>query len=141
MSTGRTWWGSARTSRRAWRSFATIRSPPPWDLAFPLYEAGISKSDVLSFWATQPFDLHLREWEGNCDLCFLKGAAKRRRIMRDTPDLAAKWIEDEALIGATFNKNAPSYAALFRQVQRQPELEFGPPACDVDDLGDCFCTD
>lgn len=66
-----------------------------WDVELPLASAGITKADVLAFWKTQPFDLRLKEWEGNCDLCFLKGRAKRERIMRDRPDLAAWWVERE----------------------------------------------
>ncbi len=63
-----------------------------WDVAMPLATAGVRVADVDAFWAAQPFDLGLEKWEGNCDLCFLKGRAKRTRIMRDRPDLASWWI-------------------------------------------------
>jgi hypothetical protein len=66
-----------------------------WDVDLPLADAGVTVADVDSFWAAQPFDLKLRKWEGNCDLCYLKGRAKRMRIMRDRPDLAAWWAEQE----------------------------------------------
>lgn len=66
-----------------------------WDVALPLAEAGITVADVDAFWKAQPFDLRLRKWEGNCDLCFLKGRAKRTRILRDSPELAAWWIQQE----------------------------------------------
>lgn len=36
---------------------------------FPLIEAGITKQDVLAWWAAQPFDLALGPNESNCDLC------------------------------------------------------------------------
>ncbi len=52
-------------------------------------------ADVDAFWKASPFDLRLRKWEGNCDLCFLKGKAKRMRIMRDKPETASWWIEQE----------------------------------------------
>lgn len=68
-----------------------------WDVAMPLAEAGITVADVDAFWAAQPFDLRLRKWEGNCDLCFLKGRAKRTRIMRDDPASAQWWIDMEHL--------------------------------------------
>lgn len=66
-----------------------------WDVTLPLAEAGVTVDDVDRFWKAQCFDLRLRKWEGNCDLCFLKGQAKRVRIMKDRPDLAAWWVQQE----------------------------------------------
>src|SRR5450830_1162191 len=48
-------------------------------MVMPLADAGVGVQDVTDFWAAQPFDLMLptingRTLEGNCDLCFLKGA-------------------------------------------------------------------
>jgi 3'-phosphoadenosine 5'-phosphosulfate sulfotransferase (PAPS reductase)/FAD synthetase len=142
---GYDWWTNvvglrADEMRRVSRLRNAKRSEP-WDIALPLADADVTKAEVRAFWARQPFDLHLQEWEGNCDLCFLKGQSKRRRVLRDYPDLASKWVEDEDAIGATYRIDAPSYAALLRQVQRQPEFDFDPPAVDLDDLGDCLCTD
>lgn len=62
---------------------------------FPLIEENIVKKDVMDFWASQPFDLQLKDYEGNCDLCFLKSDWKRRRIMRDNPARADWWINHE----------------------------------------------
>jgi hypothetical protein len=122
-----------------------------WDFAFPLYDDGVTSSDVLSLWTGGAFgfDLRLDPWEGNCDLCMLKGQAKRRRIMRDRPDLATWWIEAEAEAktsspdGAFFRKDTPSYARLL-QISSQPMLPFSDADLDgraMDDLGDCTCTD
>jgi hypothetical protein len=112
-----------------------------WDVACPLYDAGIDLAAVDAFWRAQPFDLALRPWEGNCDLCFLKGRAKRERIMRDRPDLAGWWLEQEARNGATFRADAPGYAKLL-DLSKRPllftELELDGQA--LDDLGDCVCA-
>lgn len=62
----------------------------------PLYKAGVTKEQIHSWWDRQPFRLELQEHEGNCDLCFLKGAGKIRRAMRDRPGLAAWWVRMEA---------------------------------------------
>lgn len=48
-------------------------------IVMPLADAGIGVQDVTDFWNAQPFGLMLptingRTLEGNCDLCFLKGA-------------------------------------------------------------------
>ncbi len=120
------------------------------DLSFPLYVAGITKAMILAWWKEQPFDLRLKDWEGNCDLCFKKGQKKRRRIMRDRPDLAQWWIDQEAAVagvtqkpsGAVFRIDAPPYARLLEQVVTSPLLPIiTDEACDIDDLDDCACTD
>jgi len=103
-----------------------------WDIALPLADAGVTEADVMTFWAAQPFDLQLRSYEGNCDLCFLKGPRKRQAIMRDRPDLAVWWIAQEQRIGATFRRDCPSYAELTRQ---------GDLFTDEHGLTECFCTD
>jgi phosphoadenosine phosphosulfate reductase family protein len=68
-----------------------------WDVALPLAEAGVDHDQIRAFWKLQPFRLDLEEWEGNCDLCFLKGRAKRTRIMRDNPSSPDWWIRMENL--------------------------------------------
>jgi len=83
----------------------------------PLAQAGVTLEDVTAFWASQPFDLQLRQDEGNCDLCFLKGAAKLVRIIRERPELADWWIEAEQMIESksglgTFRADRPRYAEL-----------------------------
>lgn len=114
-----------------------------WDYAFPLYTAGVRKTDVRAFWRAQPFDLQLEEWEGNCDLCYLKGQAKRRRIIADRPDLAEWWISRERETGGTFRADAPSYAALAEAERSQLRMEFSAPesAESADDLFDCVCSE
>lgn len=93
-----------------------------WDLAFPLFDAGVAKSDVVLWWKGQPVDLQLRSWEGNCDLCFLKGVKKRIRIIEDRPESADWWIAAEARAKGTFRADAPSYAALAASVRQQVRM-------------------
>ena len=104
-----------------------------WDIALPLADAGVTLGDVTTFWNAQPFDLRLRPHEGNCDLCFLKGLGKKRNIVRDRPDLAAWWVEQERRIGATFRHDQPSYAALLAQPDLFTDTSEG--------LIECYCTD
>lgn len=104
----------------------------------PLHTAGIILADVDRFWATQPFDLHLQPWEGNCDLCMLKGQSKRIRIMQDRPDLAGWWIAQEQRTGRTWRQpDRPNYSQLLAQ-SRLPML---PGLLDdpVDEIVDCVC--
>jgi len=109
-------------------------STDPWTSAFPLYGAGRTEADVMAFWRGQPFDLQLRKHEGNCDLCFLKGVSIRSGIMRDRPDLAAWWVEQERRTGGRFRSDAPTNAQLLSQPQF-PQMS--------DDLSEmeCFCHD
>lgn len=92
-------------------------------------------------WEQQSFDLQLDVDEGNCDLCFLKGAGKLIRIMRDRPDLADWWIDQEQRTGNRFRNDRPSYAALLEHSQRQTlfplEMLDGPDELSIA----CHCTD
>lgn len=117
------------------RRVARLRAKPPevWEHVLPLADAGVTVRDIDAFWREQPFDLRLRPWEGNCDLCHLKSAAKLQRIMSERPELADWWIRMERHFRAQFRRDAPSYAALLDATQRQLRL------LDSADLGDCLC--
>ncbi len=114
----------------------------------PLSKAGVTLKDVTDFWAAQPFDLQLEQHEGNCDLCFLKGQGKIRRIMSDRPDLADWWVRMEAaadLRGLAVN---PSVALFRKDRQRysvQLELAQRPTLFDENEADElsiaCHCTD
>lgn len=120
---------------------ATVRARDhgQWDAECPLHAAGVTKANVLAFWRAQPFDLRLQSHEGNCDLCFLKGRKVRERIMRDTPDAAAWWIEQEMRIGGRFHAHEPGYARTLDVVRRLPML---PMDLDGDtEAITCNCTD
>ncbi len=120
-----------------------------WSTVMPLNDAGVSAADVDAFWSSQPFDLRLRSWEGNCDLCFLKGSAKRQRIMHDRPDLVAWWAAEEAKrrtaagTAAVFRSDSPSYERLYDVTTRQLRMfeDADASACGLDDIGDCVCSD
>lgn len=90
-------------------------------VAYPLADARIVKADVMAFWAAQDFDLGLEPWQGNCDLCFLKGAAIRRRIIRDNPQVADWWAEQERLTGGWFDRKN-RVAQLVADVAASPTL-------------------
>lgn len=91
-----------------------------WKSVMPLAKAKVTKADVMAFWAAQPFDLGLRPYEGNCDLCFLKSEAKLKAIIREQPGAADWWIAQEA--GGSRFERARSYADLAREVAVQPHL-------------------
>lgn len=91
-----------------WKDYETalgIRSDEPkrldWDKKHKyklLYFAeifNVTKSDVNLFWRKQSFDLQLKSYEGNCDLCYKKGLRKLMTIVKDKPELADWWREME----------------------------------------------
>ena len=110
-----------------------------WENVLPLATAGITQRDVLAFWSAQPFDLGLRSWEGNCDMCFLKGWDKLVRIARERPDLVQWWADAEAEAGQPFRKERPAYRDLLKVVD-EPTL----PGVFDDNHGaiiDCMCSE
>lgn len=111
-----------------------------WQSAWPLASARIVKRDVLLFWLgenvdprlpthplPQGFDLGLREYEGNCDDCMLKGRSVLEFQERERPGSLDWWIGAEALaLGATGDGarfvTEYSYAEIKRDVARSPLL-------------------
>lgn len=94
--------------------------------AYPLSKARVTKADVMSFWAAQSFDLRLDPWEGNCDLCFLKGRGIKKRIIREDPSRAAWWAANESAHKGKqergwFDKR-DSIVGLAEEVRRAPDL-------------------
>jgi 3'-phosphoadenosine 5'-phosphosulfate sulfotransferase (PAPS reductase)/FAD synthetase len=55
----------------------------------------VTKSDVNLFWSKQSFDLELKSYEGNCDLCFKKGLRKLMTIAKNNPELTDWWKDME----------------------------------------------
>lgn len=89
----------------------------------------VREADVLAWWARQPFNLTIRGYEGNCDLCFLKSERALMRLIRDNPGMSEWWERQEAEHeGKTrdprmskFNK-AFTYAGLREAVETSPLL-------------------
>lgn len=101
-----------------------------WQTILPLAKALVTKPQVLAFWAHQSFDLHLRDHEGNCDLCFLKGRAKLEAIIRDGGADPAWWIAQEEATSERANKASGarfvterSYASLAEEARRPSILD------------------
>jgi hypothetical protein len=66
---------------------------------YPLIEWGVTKQQVRQFWREQPFDLGLKDYEGNCDLCWKKGHNKNLTLLEERPELGAWWAEMERKYG------------------------------------------
>lgn len=115
----------------------------------PLYLDEVTAKDVGNFWNNNDFDLQLpnnngvTDW-GNCDLCFLKGTGKKQSIIRERPELADWWIEQEASLSADvgkaayFRKDAPSYKMMQTIALEQSNIFEN---MFTDETIPCFCGD
>lgn len=107
-----------------------------WKTNMPMASkvAKVTKRDVLRFWLgdnsdpidlkfplPQGFDLGLRDYEGNCVLCFLKMKRKLLTLIREQPEAASHMIEMEVLGRGRFVTEY-SYTDLVRLAQDTPML-------------------
>ncbi|AMS20638.1 Nin-like protein [Pseudomonas synxantha] len=95
-------------------------------MVMPLADAGVGVQNVTDFWAGQSFDLmlptiHGRTLEGNCDLCFLKGAKQVYSIIASDRPKAEWWARMESSVvsggkftgyGDRFRSDRPSYQQM-----------------------------
>jgi 3'-phosphoadenosine 5'-phosphosulfate sulfotransferase (PAPS reductase)/FAD synthetase len=66
------------------------------NIIYPLCdEIPFNQRMVRMFWEKQSFDLGLKDYEGNCDLCFKKSLKKRLTIIKENPESAKWWLEME----------------------------------------------
>lgn len=113
----------------------------------PLDAAGVTKADVMRFWAQQPFDLGLKSYEGNCDLCFMKGVRIKRQLIRDHPGMEAWWSAEETLkkgsegtgLRGWFDKRH-SYAIIRQWVQDNPDAKIKIDAEEYDVECGSYCA-
>lgn len=94
---------------------------------FPLCEWGVSEKDVNEFWKSQPFDLRLKQYEGNCDLCFLKAKWKRLLLVKENPGMERWWADWEAkknteqMSDGKYFRIGERYADLARLVEQEKD--------------------
>jgi 3'-phosphoadenosine 5'-phosphosulfate sulfotransferase (PAPS reductase)/FAD synthetase len=119
---------------RRWSKTRGIAEKECWDIWLPLVDWKVTKPMVLDFWRKMPFDLQLQHHEGNCDLCFLKGKNKLKRILTAHPEKAEWWIRQEQKVQGTFHKEY-SYQQFLDLLRRTPTLfDY------EDDDFECFCN-
>jgi len=59
----------------------------------------INSAMVQGWWAGQNFSLNLKNWEGNCDMCWKKSKRKHLTLLLDNPGIAQWWNEMEIKYG------------------------------------------
>lgn len=64
------------------------------NIIYPLiHDLKVDAKFIRSWWDNQSFDLQLKDYQGNCDLCFKKSLKKRLTIIKEDPKIS-KWWED-----------------------------------------------
>jgi len=121
---------------------------------YPLAEMGFTEEIIRRWWDKQDFNLELKDYQGNCDLCFLKSKRKRLTILSENPSISEWWQAMEETYG---NDRQPIFdvrsnlsiqdlveqsKVAFQKVEDKHELRsrqatmFDP---DMDIEFDCFC--
>jgi hypothetical protein len=116
------------------------------DTKFPLYDDGITKGDVLRYFAGKPYDLEIPSILGNCTLCFMKGQAAVMAILREFPELADPWIMDEERFAEKRKGDVGSGGKYFENISMrqlkslaQNNLFKGYPLDEIDFKFSCGC--
>ena len=121
---------------------------------YPLLNLGIDEKIVRDFWDRQKFDLNLKDYEGNCDFCFLKSNRKKLTLIVENPKILNWWNEMEIRYG---NEKQSKFSAdrnltikdlkemsrgKFRKARDKQDLrkeQFNIFESDMDLEFDCFC--
>jgi 3'-phosphoadenosine 5'-phosphosulfate sulfotransferase (PAPS reductase)/FAD synthetase len=129
----------------------TKKNRAKWSTLVPLYDYKVMVEDVARFWKNNDFDLKLPNHQGktlagNCDLCFLKGTKTLIKIVREKPELADWWIEQEKIVpGLQGNKETStqvfSKTRTYKDLVEMAKLDAKQVELFDDDSRSCFCHD
>jgi len=64
-----------------------------------LSHLGVTAPIVQRFWSMMGFDLGLKSYQGNCDLCWKKSLKKKLRILKENPEIGTWYIDMEEKYG------------------------------------------
>lgn len=122
------------------------------NVIYPLiHDVKVDKKFIRSWWDKQPFDLQLKDYEGNCDLCFKKSIKKRLTIIKENPKVADWWQKMEEKYGTEdvvprFDLRANISISQLVEMSKKPFTkaedlhELDKNQCSLFDIStDCFC--
>ena len=120
-------------------------------IIYPLCdEIKVNSRFIRDWWKNQNFDLQLKDYEGNCDLCFKKSLKKRLTIIKENPNIADWWVnmeekfstEDIPRFDLRTNKSVNELVELSKKPFTRAEdlYELSKKQCELFDFEtDCFC--
>ena len=125
------------------------------NIVYPLCDdLKVDSKFIRDWWSRQCFDLKLKDYEGNCDLCFKKSVRKRLTLIKEDPNVAAWWLEMENKYSTdkvprfdlrtniSMEELIEKSKQPFRTIQDQHELsktQTGLFDEELDIETDCFC--
>jgi 3'-phosphoadenosine 5'-phosphosulfate sulfotransferase (PAPS reductase)/FAD synthetase len=125
------------------------------NIVYPLCDdLKVDSKFIRDWWSRQCFDLKLKDYEGNCDLCFKKSVRKRLTLIKEDPNIANWWLEVENKYSTdkvprfdlrtniSMEELIEKAQHPFRTIQDQYELGKTQAALFDEDLDietDCFC--
>jgi hypothetical protein len=121
------------------------------NLIYPLCdELKVNSKFIRDWWENQSFDLKLKDYQGNCDLCFKKSLKKRLKIIKENPNVANWWEKMENKYSSEIiprfdlrtNKSITEMKQLAKlPFQKAEDLhELSKQQCNLFDFEtDCFC--
>ena len=120
-------------------------------LIYPLCDdLRVDQKFIRKWWDMQSFDLQLKDYEGNCDLCFKKSLKKRLTIIKENPSVAEWWEKMENKYSSEaiprFDLRTHKSVSEMKELAKRPfqkakDLhELSKMQCDLFDYEtDCFC--
>ena len=121
------------------------------NIIYPLiYDIKVDNKFIRDWWDRQSFDLTLKDYEGNCDLCFKKSLKKRLTIIKERPEAAEWWLNMESNYSSEVTprfdlKTNVSIEQLVKMAEKpftkaKDLHELSKQQCDLFDIEtDCFC--
>lgn len=121
------------------------------NIIYPLCdEIPFNERMVRMFWEKQSFDLGLKDYEGNCDLCFKKSLKKRLTIIKENPEKAKWWLDMEKKYSSEeiprFDLRTNKSIEQLIEIAKRPFtkakdlFELSQEQCDLFEYEtDCFC--
>ena len=123
---------------------------------YPLAELNVDEKFIRNWWDKQCFDLNLKDYEGNCDLCFLKSKRKKLTLVSERPEIANWWDEMEEQYASEYQSKfdeirnlsikdiillaeLPFQKAIDKQELRSNQLTLFNYDSEYDLEYDCFC--
>ena len=124
------------------------------NIIYPLAkDIQVDEKFIRNWWSQQNFDLDLKDYEGNCDLCFLKSVRKKKTLISENPSIQDWWQLMEIKYGANNqqlfdvyrNLSIPDLVNLAKQpfnkaIDKKELRDSQQDLFDADDIEfDCFC--
>ncbi len=125
------------------------------NVIYPLADLNFDEIFVRDWWAKKDFDLELKDYQGNCDLCFLKSTRKKLTLISENPESAIWWqdMEDkysdndfrtmfdvyrgDSIDDLIERAKRPFRKAIDKKELRDSQMRIDDPNMDIE--FDCFC--